>query len=137
MKKGFTLVEILAVLVVMGLITGVIYVAVDKKLNRATDTSIETSARNYIRAVEQQFVNVDMDTEDMPAGTYKVASLNVIDGKTYSSMNTITGIEENKPTDGYVTVNEDGKVEEASLLIRRYEILYSNNKYQITKKATS
>ena len=137
MKKGFTLIEALAVLVVMGLITGIVYVTVDKKLNKATDTSIETSAKNYIRAVEQQFVNVDIDSEDLPAGTYKVASLNVIDGQTYASMNSITGIEENKPTDGYVTVNQDGTVTNAELLIKRYEIIYDNGKYDISRKAKS
>ena len=137
MKKGFTLIEVLAVLVVMGLITTIVYVTVDKKVDRATNTAILNSARNYVRAVEQQFVNVDMESEDLPAGTYQVNTTNLIGEKVYASMNEITNIKENKPTDGYVTVNEDGTVVEAQFKIKKYQVMYSDGKYEITEKAKS
>ena len=133
MKKGFTLLEVLAVLVLMGMIIGIVYIKVDKKIDSATTTELTESARNYISNVEMNFVNVDLNSDDLPSGTYQVASPNVINEKNYPSMNEIIGITENKPVDGYVTVNEDGKVTEASLTIRKYKVTYQNGSYEITE----
>ncbi len=133
MKKGFTLLEVLAVLVLMGMIIGIVYIKVDKKIDSATTTELTESARNYISNVEMNFVNVDLNSDDLPSGTYQVASPNVINEKNYPSMNEIIGITENKPVDGYVTVNEDGKVIEASLTIRKYKVSYQNGSYEITE----
>lgn len=131
MKKGFTLIEVLAVISLMGIIIGIIYVKVDKKIDLAETSSLEESTKNYINSVQSHFINVDLTTEDLPAGKYQVASSNVIDGKTYSSMNDIIELKENRPTDGYVIVNDEGIVTEVFLVIRGYTVTFKNGKYTI------
>ena len=76
MKKGFTLVELLAVIVILGVIALITVPIVTRTINSSKTETYEVSVRNYIRAIESSLYTneMDMDKPVVADGTYQVNS---------------------------------------------------------------
>ena len=126
MKKGFTFVELLAViiiLVVIALITTPIIVNIIETSRKGTAT---TSTLGYIRAVEKYYLDNLGSNKALETGTdLEVTGLN---GKFKT-----TG---QLPTDGTLRIDEDGLVEKATLCVGNYYISYDGADAVIEKGKT-
>lgn len=80
-KKGFTLVEILAVLVVLLVIVLIAVNIINSRIKEAKKNSVEVNANNYIKAVNGVAALSQNIGEDMESGTYQVRDLNKSDIK--------------------------------------------------------
>ena len=80
-NKGFTLVELLAVLVILLVIVLLSVNIINDKIKKSEMGSVEVNANNYIKAVNGVASLSQNIGEDMEKGTYKVRDLNKTDIK--------------------------------------------------------
>ncbi len=76
MKKGFTLVELLAVIVILAIISLIAIPQVLHLIEKSRISSLEISASEYVRAVETSLINEEIN-RNVPNGLYTI----VDDGK--------------------------------------------------------
>ena len=74
-KKGFTLVELLASIVILGIIMMIALVSVDEVNEKSALSASISSAKNYIRGIEYKYMS--NPTEDVQV--YRVDNNNVSD----------------------------------------------------------
>ena len=137
MKKGFTLIELLAVIVILAIIAIIAVPTISNVVSKARKGAAEASALNYIDAVEKYMILHDMNPTkypyDIKGGTYKVASnteVSLIDliipkakaEEIIPSLNSFINVKGDKPKSGTITTNEKGKVTEADIVIKGYNV---------------
>ena len=98
-KKGYTLVEILAVIAIMGILAGVATIAVSRYLSSTKEKAYEALATSTLEAAE----NYIADNDEKADNTYNISEL--ISGN-YLDEATDPGKKESS-CDGYVKYNED------------------------------
>lgn len=120
MKKGFTLVELLAVIVVLAIIALIAIPQITNVISKARKNAAINSAYGYVEAIENQVILNSMKTSNskIDDGTYYVEDLTIsIKGK--------------GPDEGVVTI-EKGSVKSAKLCIGKYSIDYDGNEASIS-----
>ena len=75
-NKGFTLVELLAVIVILALIALIATPIILNVINDAQKQAAKDSAYGYMDAVEKYIVSSELEDESIPDGTYSVEDLN-------------------------------------------------------------
>lgn len=121
MKKGFTLVELLAVIVILAVIAIIATPLITGVIEKSKKGAAESSAYGYVEAVDNYRVMALLDgKESLSNKTYTVEEL-----EDYGV--TVKG---DKPTSGYVTI-EDGKVSDYELQFGSYVVTYN----ETSKKA--
>ena len=75
-NKGFTLVELLAVIVILALIALIATPIILNVINDAKKQAAKDSAYGYMDAVEKYIVSSELEDESIPDGTYRVEDLN-------------------------------------------------------------
>ena len=93
-KKGFTLMELLAVIVVLAIIALIVTPIVLNLINNARVGAAEQSATGYVKAVENTIMKDMLNNKDISDGKYKYDYLSV-------------DINGNMPTDGKIRRSED------------------------------
>ena len=118
-NKGFTLVELLAVIVILALIALIATPIILNVINDAKKQAAKDSAYGYMDAVEKYIVSSELEDESIPDGIYRVEDLNKkISVKGSTPDNGIIKIENKEVKkydigiDGYAVRN--GKVEKVS-----------------------
>ena len=138
MKKenAFTLIELLAVIVVLAIIALIATPIVMNTIKNAKKGAAERSADSYIRQVETAVAEARLDNKIVPDGTYQIdeegnlTGTGLPDGKLKIEMNG------NKPTSGTITIS-NGEVENSSTMtIGDYSLVYSDNKWTAMKVET-
>lgn len=127
MKKGFTLVELLAIIIILSLIAAISIPAVASNLKESRQTIAETSALNYISCVETYLRASILDKNLMKlkeGETYNVSKKTIIDGTEYPAITNLVEFRGEAPKSGTVKVGIT-KVEVAQLVIDGYRISYS------------
>ena len=122
-NKGFTLVELLAVIVILAIIALIATPIILNVINDAKKQAAKDSAHGYVDAVDKYIVSSELEDESIPDGIYKVEDLN----KKISVKGSI-------PDRGSIEI-ENGSVKSYELEIDGY--LVSNGevgKVSITKK---
>ena len=122
-NKGFTLVELLAVIVILAIIALIATPIILNVINDAKEQAAKDSAHGYVDAVDKYIVSSEIDDESIEDGIYKVEDLN----KKISVKGSI-------PDRGSIEI-ENGSVKSYELEIDGY--LVSNGevgKVSITKK---
>ena len=122
-NKGFTLVELLAVIVILAIIALIATPIILNVINDAKEQAAKDSAHGYVDAVDKYIVSSEIDDESIPDGIYSVEDLN----KKISVKGSI-------PDRGSIEI-ENGSVKSYELEIDGY--LVSNGevgKVSITKK---
>ena len=116
-KKGFTLVEILAVVAIIAVITLISVNIVGSRVQQAKKNAVEVNANNYIRAVNGVAALSQNVGEDMESGIYQVSNLNQSDIK----------INGDKPTGGFLGL-ENYEVTLGCLMYDSYSAIISAGK---------
>ncbi|MDD3453112.1 MAG: type II secretion system protein [Bacilli bacterium] len=126
MKKGFTLVELLAVIVILAVIALIAVPSIMGIISKAKIGASESSALGYIDSIEKSLILNQLGGEViLSSGSYLVTDIN--------DMIKVKG---EKPTSGVIVISEKEVVETASLCINNYKIDYSNNKAIVDKTKT-
>ena len=123
-KKGFTLVELLAVIVILLVIVLIAVNVINDKIKKAEKNSVEVNANNYIKAVNGVASLSQNIGEDMEKGTYQVRQLNKTDIK-------ISG---EKPRKGFLVL-QNYEVIMGCLTYDKYSAFINNGRTsEITRK---
>ena len=117
-KKGFTLVELLAVIVILAIIALIATPIILNVIETAKKGAIESSAIGYLDAVEKYIVEKEVKGTTTEAGIYSVADLEV-------------KIKGTSPTSGSVQIDNKKEVTYAILCIEGKKVVYKDNKAQI------
>ena len=105
MKKGFTLVELLAVLVILGIILTITYYSVNSLLNNSEDSLSDTQEAAIIEAAKIYYLEEGMDLE---SGLNKVCvSVSYLINKGYIDRSEIKDPSSKNPINGYVIIEND------------------------------
>ena len=110
MKRGFTLVELLAVIIALGIIVGIAVPGITKIMEKSKLKAFEASVKGYIKAA-------DMDNSDRGGlkNYYSIADGIVTEEKTNENIDVQTGTSEN----GSIEIDNKGKVN-GSIYNNRY-----------------
>ena len=110
MKRGFTLVELLAVIIALGIIVGIAVPGITKIMEKSKIKAFEASVKGYIKAA-------DMDNSDRGGlkNYYSIADGTVTEEKTNENIDVQTGTSEN----GSMEIDNKGKVN-GSIYNNRY-----------------
>jgi uncharacterized protein (TIGR02145 family)/prepilin-type N-terminal cleavage/methylation domain-containing protein len=105
MKKGFTLVELLAVIIILGFIALLIMPVVTSVINNSQKDSFKASAYGLKKTAEMKYMNLEKE------GNAKKLILYYNDGVETSNIEgEYLEYEGEKPNNGYVVINEEGKI---------------------------
>ena len=140
-KNAFTLIELLAVIVVLAIIALIATPIVMNTIKKSQKGAAERSAENYIDAVETAVAEERLSKNEVLEGEYQIT----IDGNlcrdksaSCSDDNKIKiEMSGNKPTSGTVTISNDGvSQDEVRLIVGDYKVIYNQekNKYEATDK---
>ena len=110
MKRGFTLVELLAVIIALGIVVGIAFPGITKIMEKSKLKAFEASVKGYIKAA-------DMDNSDRGGlkNYYSIADGIVTEEKTNENIDVQTGTSEN----GSMEIDNKGKVN-GSIYNNRY-----------------
>lgn len=110
MKRGFTLVELLAVIIALGIIVGIAVPGITKIMEKSRIKAFEASVKGYIKAA-------DMDNSDRGGlkNYYSITEGIVTEEKTNENIDVQTGTSEN----GSMEIDNKGKVN-GSIYNNRY-----------------
>ena len=123
-KKGFTLVELLAVMVVLIIVILIAITRVRKTVDKSADEAIKANAGVVIKAVNAAASNVNiMQHSDLKDGVIGANNLSNYD----------ISISGTKPDDGYF-VMEEYEVKLACLIYDGYKIEYNNGNFTKPEK---
>ena len=135
-KHGFTLVELLAVIVVLAIIALIATPIVINTINNAKRGAAERSGENYIKQVEVAIATKGLEesTSNLSSldGTYRINSKGNLEGSNLTEPLVIE-TNGNRPTSGTIII-KDGEVQDLSIItIEEYNIVYSDSKCKVTK----
>lgn len=124
-NKGFTLIEVLAILIVLSIIAVLGIPKITKSLEKSRKNSAEASALGYVDTIEKQLINNEAISKytEMKDGIYNVP----LDSK-YG-----VKIGGKGPDKGYIEVSEY-KVVRYSLTFGKYTITYDGRNRKVEKK---
>ncbi len=119
-KDGFTLVELLAVIVILSLIALVSTPLVLNIIDKAKRKATILSAEEYIDNVEEKMV-------------YKMINGSTLEKREYevSELENIVSLKGTKPTSGNLSIGEKGEVKKATLCISNFVVEYKNEEAKI------
>ncbi len=122
----------MAVIVVLAVIALIAVPIVLNIIKQARVGAAESSARNYIKAVETYTVAGELDKSKTALKNnqkYNVTTTTTVDGKTYEAINDLVEIKGTKPSgsEDYVTLDDTSSVTKAKLTINGYEVVIENN----------
>lgn len=125
--KGFTLVELLAVIVILAIIALIATPMILNVIDEAKKGAAQSSAYGYIDAVEKSLLENMVSSQSVVtlSGTYTVdASGNLVD----ASSNVISvNVKGDKPSENGTLVYSNGKLTSGSLTVNGYTFTANSN----------
>ncbi len=129
MKRGFSLIELLAVLVLLALMAIIIIPKINDNLLDAETLNAKNNTINYISALETYLKTsaLDKDKVELPSNNeYKISEENSIGGIPYPALNSLVEITGDYPDGGTVTIDDNYTVVRASIVINGYNVEYNS-----------
>ena len=143
-KNAFTLIELLAVIVVLAIIALIATPIVMNTIKNAKKGAAERSADNYVKAVEQKVAESKIDGTKIANGTYNIqpdGNLCPALGCGENDKDKITiDMSGNKPTSGIIKIENGGvSSTDTTMTVGDYDVKYNqeNNKYEATEKGNT
>ena len=136
-KNAFTLIELLAVIVVLAIIALIATPIVMNTIKNAKKGAAERTADNYIKQVETAVAEAKLGNNSIPNGTYDIDDNGDLTGAGLPDGKLEIDMSENKPSGGTVTIsNGEVSQKETKLVVGAYEVSYnsSSNKYEAVEK---
>lgn len=132
-KKAFTLVELLAVIIIIGVISVITIPKIQQTLEKTKKDIVKTSANGYIRTIEEYLLNEKMNLKKTNLnGTYNINS----DGVLYNSDQEYNiQIKGKKPINGTLTYNKNELVS-GCLTIDKYKVMFERGELNNIIKGT-
>jgi len=124
-KKGFTLVELLAVIVILAIIALIATPVILNVIEKSKKGAAKNSALGYTEAVEKQIAINLLDEDTINEITDGVYTVNELTNKKVK-------VKGDKPSEGWVEI-EKKQVVSYSIKIGDYVITYNNKKIETTK----
>ena len=119
-KKAFTLIELLAVIVILGILALIVTPILINVVKDSNEKSYKLSADGYISAVNDYILSNQLDGKKVENGKYNIKNLDVkISGKA--------------PSKGSVEIYDE-KVSSAQLLFDTYLVKYDGKEVTLTEK---
>ena len=105
MKRGFTLVELLAVLILLGVVSLIAIPSIGKILNRSREKARESTKNELIKAAKNYYADNIRELPD--DGSYKCLSVSKIEENGYISNDDIVDPTTEEKLTGYVKIYFD------------------------------
>lgn len=130
-NRAFTLVELLAVIIILGVIALITIPQVLDFIEESKEESMKLSAENYIKGVKNAVMEERLTRKFIPTHCIVQQNGNILcnDETTEIKVN-VSG---NKPTDGNIYF-ENGEVVKYSILIKKYLVINDGINFSIPKK---
>ena len=133
-RNAFTLIELLAVIVVLAIIALIATPIVMNTIKNAKKGAAERTADNYIKQVETAVAESRIDGTKISNGIYNIqpdGNLCPASGCGENDKDKITiDMSGNKPTSGTVTISNGGVSQnETIMIVDGYDVIYKDNKY--------
>ena len=126
-KKGFTLIELLAVIVILAIIALIATPLIMDSINTAKKNSVEITASNYVKAIENKVSLSNINEIEINDGIYTVNS----DGNITNGFTTYQiDVKGDRPNKGLVRIS-GGVVIDFLLTINNYRVNLLNNKIKV------
>ena len=140
-KNAFTLIELLAVIVVLAIIALIATPIVMNTIKNAKKGAAERTADNYIKQVETAVAESRIDGTKVANGTYNIqpdGNLCPTSGCGENDKNKITiDVSGTKPKSGTVTIKNGGVSQDGTkLVVGDYNVVYNDDKCTATKIET-
>ncbi len=138
-KNAFTLIELLAVIVVLAIITLIATPIVTKTIKNAKKGSAEVSIQNYIRAVELTISNSELNKKYIPDGTYDIDSDGNLTGTGLPDGKLEIDASGDKPTSGTIVIKSGQVTTDSKMTIGDYDVAYNptSKSYEATEKGNT
>lgn len=127
-NKGFTLVELLAVIVILGVIITIVTLNVGNSLDRSKKKTAMLTAKSFVTAVnDYNFINQDEPSEQIKCSSTTATTESINISTLFSKLK--ESIEGDLPDSGTITLTcETKKVKSASLVIGKFTVTYDSTK---------
>lgn len=136
-NKGFTLVELLAVVTIIGVLLTLATTAAITTMNKGRRRAEKLSAKDYVTAVnDYNFISSNSEKISTTNCNCSLLSTNLIrckiEGSNGLSIKIKDSIEGKLPKSGTVDINMTTyKVTGARIKVKNYTVIYENSKYKI------
>ena len=115
-KKGFTLVELLAVILILAVVSVITYAVVTKIIENSRQKAASEGAKSFLGEVENYTMMHSINSSKYPLKLEPNTTYNIEDIKDYIKM------KGDMPTSGSITLDEKGKIKEADLIVNGYTV---------------
>ena len=138
-KNAFTLIELLAVIVVLAIIALIVTPIVTKTIKNAKKGSAEIATQNYIRAVELTISNSELNKKYIPDGTYDIDSDGNLTGTGLPDGKLEIDASGDKPTSGTIVIKSGQVTTDSKMTIGDYDVAYNptSKSYEATEKGNT
>ena len=128
-RNAFTLIELLAVIVVLAIIALIATPIVMNTIKNAKKGAAERTADNYIKQVETAVAEAKLENKSVPNGTYNIDGNGNLTGAGLPDGKLEINMSGNKPTSGTVTIKNGGVSQDGTkLVVGDYNVKYKNDK---------
>ena len=130
-RNAFTLIELLAVIVVLAIIALIATPIVMNTIKNAKKGAAERTADNYIKQVETAVAEAKLENKSVPNGTYNIDGNGNLTGAGLPDGKLEINMSGNKPTSGTVTIKNGGVSQDGTTMtVGDYIVSYDkdNNK---------
>ena len=139
-KNAFTLIELLAVIVVLAIIALIATPIVMNTIKNAKKGAAERTVDNYIKQVETAVAEAKLEKNSVPNGTYVIDEEGNLLVPSLPNGKLEIDMSGNKPTSGTLKIKNGGvSKEEITMTVGDYDVKYNQekNKYETTKKRST
>ena len=138
-KNAFTLIELLAVIVVLAIIALIVTPIVTKTIKNAKKGSAEIATQNYIRAVELAISNSDLNRKSIPDGSYTIDSDGNLTGTGLPDGKLEIDANGDRPIGGTIVIKDGMVTTDSTITVGDYDVVYNSTlkSYEATEKGNT
>ena len=127
MKKGFTLVELLAVIVILAIVSLITVPVINNTINSSKNETYEMSVKNYAKSVETALYRNDLTSSTIANGTYQIKSNGDICLDETCTNTLEVDIDGERPTGGTIQIQNNKVISIPNLIYSQFIASIDNN----------